>query len=123
MRTPHQFWKLHKLLNLPDLHNTKMLCYYKNYLDNKLPIYIKDMFNNIDYFNAPHPPRTKLYENTIRYELHNYLLTIPNYFIIQLDTVSLSYLKFNIKKYIIERYSTLCTVTGCQVCHQAYIHK
>lgn len=112
-----------KLLNLPDLHNTKMLCYYKNYLDNKLPIYIKDMFNNIDYFNAPHPPRTKLYENTIRYELHNYLLTIPNYFIIQLDTVSLSYLKFNIKKYIIERYSTLCTVTGCQVCHQAYIHK
>ena len=36
-----------KLLNLPDLHNTKMLCYHKNYLDNKLPIYIKDMFNKL----------------------------------------------------------------------------
>ncbi len=108
---------------MPDLHNTKMLYYYKNYIDNKLPNYITSMFDKIEYHKAPNPPRTKLYENTIRFELHNYLLTAPNYFIILLNTVSLSCLKYNTKKYILERYSTLCTVTGCQVCHQAYIQR
>ncbi len=111
------------LLNMPDLHNTNMLYYYKNYIDNKLPNYITSMFDKIEYHNAPNPPRTKLYENTIRFELHNYLLTAPNYFIILLNTVSLSCLKYNTKKYILDRYSTLCTVTGCQVCHQAYIQR
>ena len=108
---------------MPDLHNTKMVHYYTNYIDKKLPIYINDMFDKIEYHKAPNPPRTKLYENTIRFERHNYLLTTRNYFTILLNTVSLPCLKFKIKKYILDRYSTLCTVTWCQVWHQAYIQR
>ena len=112
-----------KLLSLNDLHNTKMLCYYKNHIDKKLPKYISSMFAQINLQSEPTPPRTKLFENTIRFELHKYLLTAPEYLINLLHKVSLSYLKYKIKKYIIERYSTLCTIMGCQVCHMSYIQR
>ena len=112
-----------QILSLPDLHNTKMLCYYKKYLENKLPKYISQMFAQIDPQDQPTPPRTKIYEHTIRFQLHIYLLTAPDYLIQQLHQVSFSYLKYKAKKYMIERYSSLCTKTGCQVCHMSYINR
>ena len=112
-----------QILSLPDLHNTKMLCYYKKYLENKLPKYISQMFVQIDPQDQPTPPRTKIYEHTIRFQLHIYLLTAPDYLIQQLHQVSFSYLKYKAKKYMIERYSSLCTKTGCQVCHMSYINR
>ncbi len=112
-----------KLLSLHDIHNTKMLCIYKNHIDKKLPKYISSMFAQINLQCAPTPPRTKLFENTLRFALHTYLLTAPDYLIKLLHKVSLSYLKYKTKKYITERYSTLCTITGCQVCHMAYIQR
>ena len=45
-----------KLLSLNDLHNTKMLCYYKNHIDKKLPKYISSMFAQINLQSEPTPP-------------------------------------------------------------------
>ena len=110
-----------KLLNLTDIHKSKMLCYYKKHLENKLPTYISSMFTQINLQDRPTPPRTKLFENTLRFRLHNYLHTAPTYLIQQVHNVSFSHLKYKIKRYFIENYSSMCTTVGCQVCRMAYI--
>ena len=117
--TPIQ--KKMKLLNLTDIHKSKMLCYYKKHLENKLPTYISSMFTQINLQDRPTPPRTKLFENTLRFRLHSYLHTAPTYLIQQVHNVSFSHLKYKIKRYFIENYSSMCTTVGCQVCRMAYI--
>ena len=81
------------------------------------------MFAHINLQDQSTLPRTKIYEHTIRFQLHIYLLTAPDYLVQQLHKVSFSYLKYKVKKYMIERYSSLCTKIGCQVCHMSYINR
>ena len=110
-----------KLLSLTDIHKVKMLCYYKKHLEKKLPQYISSMLTSTNLQDDPKPPRTKVFENTIRFRLHNYLKTAPTFLIQQVNTVGFPYLKYKIKQYFVENYNSLCTIVGCQVCHMAYI--
>ena len=110
-----------KLLSLPDIHNTKLLCLYKQHNDHKLPKYINYMFTGLNNLEPLVRPRTRKFENTIRYELPHYLRTTPEYLITLSKKVSHTCFKMNVKKYLLDRYSTLCTVTGCRVCQMSHI--
>ena len=110
-----------KLLSLTDIHKVKMLCYHKKHLEKKLPQYISSMLTSTNLQDDPKPPRTKVFENTLRFRLHNYLKTAPTFLIQQVNTVGFPYLKYKIKQYFVENYNSLCTIVGCQVCHMAYI--
>ena len=107
-----------KLLSLPDIHQMKLLCLYKKYLENKLPHYISSMFENISLTEYPTYPNTVKYKNTIRFALPTYLNTAPDILLEKAKSVSFSCFKFNIKSYILERYSSLCTTLGCGACHR-----
>ncbi len=107
-----------KLLSLPDLHKMKLLCLYKKHLEKKLPKYLTSMFENIRLNEDPIYPKTVKYKNTIRFELPTYLQTAPNVLLEKAETVSYICFKFNVKKYILERYTSLCTTIGCGLCHR-----
>lgn len=106
-----------KLLSLPDIHQMKLLCLYKNHLENKLPKYLTTMFNKINITEYPSYPKTVKYKNTVRFELPTYLQTAPDILLDKAQTVSYDSFKVNIKKFVIERYSSLCTIVGCGLCH------
>ena len=110
------------LLSLPDIHSTKLLNMYKRYIENTLPVYITKMFSGMDLSKEIRKPRTKMYENTIRFELLSYLATAPDYLLDQAHRVNYLCFKNKSKHYIIDRYSNLCTVIGCRVCHLTYIN-
>jgi len=106
-----------KLLSLPDIHQMKLLCLYKKLLENKVPIYISSMFKDMSLTEYPTYPNTAKYKNSIRFELPTYLQTAPETLLDKAKSVSFDCFKFNIKQYIIERYSSLCTIVGCSSCH------
>ena len=87
-------------------------------LKNKLPYYISSMFENISLTEYPIYPNTVKYKNTIRFALPTYLNTAPDILLEKAKSVSFSCFKFNIKSYILERYSSLCTTLGCGACHR-----
>ena len=117
--SPAIFKKL-KLISLPDLYNTKLLNVYKKRIDKTLPTYLVNMFQNMDLSKDVKMPRTKTYEKTLRFELPTYLTTAPDYLLDLAHRRKFLSFKNNTKKYILERYSTLCTVTGCRVCQYTY---
>ena len=107
-----------KLLSIQDIRKTKLLCLYKQLIDNKLPKPIEDMFKaNELTIKTPKPPRTKTYEHTVRFELPQYLLTADTDLLKLTKKVTYPCLKYNAKKHYIERYSSLCTTVGCRACH------
>ena len=115
--TSPQLKKL-KLLSIQDIRKTKLLCLYKQLIDNKLPKPIKEMFNTNELTKkAPKSPRTKTYEYTVRFELPQYLLTADTSLLELTTKVTYPCLKYNVKKHYIERYSSLCTTTGCRACY------
>ena len=77
------------------------------------------MFENMDLENEPNLPKSVKYRNTIRFELPCFLQTAPNELIEKVTNRAISFCSFKseVKKYIIERYSSLCTVLGCGSCH------
>ena len=77
------------------------------------------MFENMNLETEPNYPKSVKYRNTIRFELPYFLHTAPNEIIEKVTNRAISFFSFKseIKKYIIERYSSLCTVTGCGSCH------
>lgn len=95
----------------------KLLCLYKKHLENKLPYYLKSMFEYISLSEYPTYPNMVKYKNSVRFELPTFLQTAPNELIQKAKTVSYISFKINVKKYIIERYSSLCTIIGCGSCH------
>ena len=86
--------------------------------DKKVPIPIASLFKENELtVSKPNSPRIKTYKNTIRFELPTFLLVI-NADSRLLDTEgTYQTFKINVKKLIIERYSTLCTKTGCKACY------
>ena len=111
------------LLSVPDIHQQKLLCLYKNAIDNKLPTYIKDMFQNINSYvnNLPNYPRLAKYRYSIKYSLPTYIYSAPTDLLKKAEEVSYRSFKWNIKTYIIERYSSICPVIGCGSCHLSII--
>ena len=85
-----------------------------------LPERSSDMFVGMDLSTKLPKPRTKLYENTIRFQLPYFLSLAPDYLLDQAHRVRYSHFKTKAKEYIIDRYSTLCTSVGCRVCHFNY---
>jgi len=112
--------RLH-LLSVPDIHQQKLLCLYKNLVDNKLPHFIQTMFENMDTHNLPSYPKLVKYRSSIRYSLPTYLYSAPTDLIQKAHEVSYDSFKWNIKSYIIERYSSICPVIGCGACHLSII--
>ena len=108
------------LLSLTDIPKIKLLNMYKQFVDKTLPLYISNMFVGTDLSIELPKPRTKLYENTIRFQLPYFLSLAPDYLLDQAHRVTYSHFKTNTKEYIIDRYSTLCTSVGCRVCHFNY---
>ena len=106
-----------KLLSVPDIHKLKKYCLYKKFIDDKLPKYISTMFKNMSLVSFPNYPKTVKYRNTIRFELPTFLQTAPDVLMRKSQIVSYWCFKSNVKEYIIERYSSLCTITGCISCH------
>ena len=107
------------LLSLPDIHQMKLLCIYKQHIDSNLPHNLHLMFQNINIEELPEYPRSSGYRATIRYELPTYLHSAPTDLLAKVETVNYKSYKWNVKKYIIERYSSLCTQLGCGACHLA----
>ncbi len=72
------------------------------------------MSDSIHVKSLPTYPRTAGYRYTIRYELHTYIFTAPN----ELEAFSTTYntFKWNVKEYILDRYTSLCTKVGCRAC-------
>ena len=105
------------LFSLPDIHQMKMLCLYIQYIDSNLPHNIHLLFQNIDTNRLPDYPRSAGYSSTIRYELPTYLNSAPPELLNKAKTESHKSFKRISKKYIIERYSSLCTKLGCGACH------
>ena len=106
-----------KLLSVPDIHKLKKYCLYKKFIDDKLPKYISTILQNMSLVSFPNYPKTVKYRNTIRFELPTFLQTAPDVLMRQSQVVSYWCFKSNVKEYIIERYSSLCTITGCSSCH------
>jgi len=77
-----------KLLSLPDIHQMKLLCLYKNILENKVPKYIASMFETMSLTEYPTYPNSVKYRNTIRFELPTHLQTTPDILIHKAETVS-----------------------------------
>ena len=115
-----QLLKKLKLLSLSELHNMKLLTIYKQYIDKKLPAYLTKAIGTLDLSKDIKPPRTKIYENTLRFQLPAYLKTAPDYLLDLCHRVKYLCFKNNTKKYIIERYPSICVITGCRVCHFTY---
>ena len=107
------------LLSVPDIHKLKLFCFYRKIVHRELPKYILKMFENMNLETEPNYPKSVKYRNTIRFELPYFLHTAPNEIIEKVTNRAISFCSFKseIKKYIIERYSSLCTVTGCGSCH------
>ena len=106
-----------KLLSVPDIHQLKLFCLYKKLTDQRLPTYISKMFDNMSLDEYPNFPKLVKYRNTIRFELPTFLQTTPTVLLDKLHSTSYCYFKSNVKKYIFERYSSLCTIIGCGSCH------
>ena len=109
------------LLSLADIHKIKLLNMYKQLVDERLPLYISKMFFGMNLSITLTKPRTKLYENTIRFQLPYFLSLAPDYLLDRAYRVTYACFKTNAKEYMIDRYNTLCTVVGCRVCHFTYI--
>ena len=108
------------LLSLPDVHQVKLLCFFKKLMDNKLPNYLSAMFTVNINTNLPMNtklPRTTKFRNTLRYKLPLYLENAPPNILEGVEKISYNTFKDNAKKYIIERYASLCTKMGCRACH------
>ena len=107
------------LLSVPDIHKLKLFCFYRKIIYRDLPIYILRMFENMNFGREPDYPKSVKYRNTIRFEMPYFLQTAPNEIIEKVTNRAVSFCSFksSTKKYIIERYSSLCTVIGCGSCH------
>ena len=107
------------LLSVPDIHKLKLYCFYWKIAAHEVPEYMLKMFENMNLETEPNYPKSVKYRNTIRFELPYFLQTAPNELIEKVTNRAISFClyKSEIKKYIIERYSSLCTVVGCGSCH------
>ena len=107
------------LLSVPDIHKLKLFCFYGKIVYCELPKYILKMFENMNLVTEPNYPKFVKYRNTIHFELPYFLHTAPSDIIEKVTNRAISFCSFKleIKNYIIERYSSLCTVTGCGSCH------
>ena len=74
------------------------------------------MFNENPMIN-PEPPRTVSYRNTLKYALPYFLTLAPSEILDEANNVTYQTFKTHVKKYIIDRYSSLCTVVGCGSCN------
>ena len=101
-----------RLLSLPDIHQMKLLCLYKQFVDSKLPANIHNILNM-----NKHNPRTEAYKSTIRFELPQYLQTAPAEILDKVSTCCYKSFKWNTKEYLIGRYASLCTSIGCRTCN------
>jgi len=108
--------KRFKLLSLPDIHQLKLYCFYKRIVDKRLPLRVLSMFNENPMIN-PEPPRTVSYRNTLKYALPYFLTLAPSEILDEANNVTYQTFKTHVKKYIIDRYSSLCTVVGCGSCN------
>ena len=104
------------MLSLPDIHQMKLLCLYKRYVDRTLPTNIDIIFEEIHTNELTDVPRTLAYKSTIRYELPLYIQTAPTEILNNSSSTYKSF-KWNAKNYMIDRYASLCTSTGCMTCH------
>ena len=95
----------------------KLLCLYKQFIDCKLPNNIHSIITDMDINQHP---RTEGYKSTIRYELPQYLETAPADIINDAPNRSYISFKWMTKKYLIDRYASLCTSVGCRACHLSY---
>jgi len=77
----------------------------------------RNIFHTVTGNLTPIEPRTKLYRDSPRFELPEYLLTAPDNLLDKAKEVNYTTFKRHIKKYILERYSSLCTKVGCNACH------
>ena len=107
------------LLSVPDIHKLKLFCFYRKIFYRDLPMYILKMFENMNPETEPNYPNSVKYRNTIRFQLPYFLQTAPNELIEKVTNRAISFCSYKsiVKKYIIERYSSLCTVLGCGSCH------
>jgi hypothetical protein len=103
-----------KLLSLPDIHQMKVVCLYKQYIDLKLPTNIHNILTDIKIKELP---RTEAYRSTIRYQLPQYLQTAPTEIIDNVSTSCYKSFKWSTKKYLIDQYASLCTSIGCRTCN------
>ena len=90
------------LLSLTDIHKIKLLNMYKQFVDETLPLYIFNMFVGMDLSTELPKPRTKLYENTIRFQLPYFLSLAPDYLLDQAHRVRYSHFKTKAREYIIQ---------------------
>ena len=101
-----------KLLSLPGVHQMKLLYLYKKYIDKNVPKHVSSMFTNINLNENQNCVISAKYKSTIRFTLPAYIQTAPTKLMNKSQDVSYFSFKAFAKNYIIDRYSSLCTVIG-----------
>ena len=107
------------LLSLPDIHKMKVLCLYKNIIDKKVPANVENIFKGTlgNMEDQTHQPRTDNFRTTIRYALPELVKVMSDEVMCNVHTYSYCSFKRNLKSYIIDHYSSMCTKIGCGACH------
>ena len=98
-------------------NHTSKTCLYKKYTDNNVPKHVSLMFANINSNEYQNSVISAKYKTTVRFTLPAYIQTAPTELMNKSQDVSYFSFKAFAKNYIIDRYSSLCTVTGCVSCH------
>ena len=105
------------LLSISDIHNTKILCLYKNLIDKRAPQNIQKIFSDVLSNQTQKAPRTQHFQLSPRCELPEYISTAPPELLARIYEEKYLLFKKHMKEYFIESYSSLCTQIGCASCH------
>ena len=119
-------FKHNSILKFTDLFHLTMLKFYYKHTKNKLPDYFSTMFlprqnsNPYDTRNSklplPQVPKMSSCINCIRYSIPKILDNTPSCISDKLFTHSLDGVSIYFKRYVIDKYSTECTIAQCFIC-------
>ena len=114
------------LLKLEDMYTLSALKFHFKHMNDLLPQYFYEMFKDEALTHQHHTrnrlatylqkPNHKLLEKSIRYQIPLIILDLPDIVTDKVTTHSLHGFSTYAKKYLINKYSELCTSENCYTC-------
>jgi len=119
-------FRKNKILKVDDLIYLRILIFNHKLLNQKIPSYFNSftierqsqVHNHLTRSNikpAPLRSSANYQSNTLRFQLNKTVIMAPLSYTTNITASEQSF-KFKLKKEIIEKYSSVCTVNNCYVC-------